>query len=113
MRVGFVVSAFVCLAGSAVAQSSDERVIPGSVTEAAPRSVSEITLEAGQLVTLTTASADGLDTILTLVGPDGQTLAENDDREPGILTSQIIHMATTSGRYMAVVTGYGGATGVY
>ena len=113
MRVGFVVSAFVCLAGSAVAQSSDERVIPGSVTEAAPRSVSEITLEAGQLVTLTTASADGLDTILALVGPDGQTLAENDDREPGILTSQIIHMATTSGRYMAVVTGYGGATGDY
>lgn len=113
MRVVSVLSAFVCLAGGAHAQSGDAREVAGEVTAQAPNSTIELTLEAGQVVTLTTASVDRLDTILTLLGPDGRALAENDDRAPGDLTSQIIHMPTVSGQYSAVVTGYGDATGSY
>lgn len=113
MRVGYVLGAFVCLAGSALAQDAEDRTVAGEVTEAAPRAVTEISLEAGQLVTLSTASADRLDTVLELFGPDGRAVAENDDRAPGDLTSQIIYVAATSGDYSAVVTGYGGATGAF
>ncbi len=113
MRVGYVLGAFVCLAGSALAQEAEDRTVAGEVTEAAPRAVIEISLETGELVTLSTASADRLDTVLELLGPDGRPVAENDDRAPGDLTSQIIHVAETSGDYSAVVTGYGGATGAF
>ncbi len=85
----------------------------GEVTAQSPNSTIELSLDAGQVVTLTTATTDGLDTILTLLGPDGQVLAENDDRASGDLTSQIIHMPTVSGQYSAVVSGYGDATGSY
>ena len=111
MRVGYVLGAFVCLAGGALAQEVDDRTFAGEVTEVEPRAITEISLEAGQLVTLSTSSADRLDTVLELIGPDGRTVAENDDRSPGDLTSQIIYVVEASGNYSAVVTGYGGATG--
>ena len=113
MRVGFVLGAFVCLAGSAVAQSVDDRVVAGEVTEQVARSLTEIDLEAGQIVTLSTEPAAGFDTILELLGPDGRPVAENDDREQGDLSSQIIYMPEVSGRHTAIVTGYGGTTGTF
>ncbi|WP_291843438.1 PPC domain-containing protein [Maricaulis sp.] len=113
MRVGYVLGAFVCLAGSAVAQAADDRVVAGEVTEQAARSLIEVDFEAGQIVTLTTQPTGGFDTVLELLDPNGRPVAENDDREPGDLSSQITYLAEQSGRYTAVVTGYGGATGAF
>jgi hypothetical protein len=98
-------------AGGAAAQAPADQVFTGDLTGGAPEAVFELQLEAGQIVTLTTDSNDRLDTILTLSGPDGQILAENDDREPGVLTSQLVHVPAANGRYTAAVTGYGGALG--
>tara|TARA_R110000868_G_scaffold2321_6_gene17280 strand:- start:10708 stop:12930 length:2223 start_codon:yes stop_codon:yes gene_type:complete len=102
---------FGLLAGGALAQSPADQVFTGELTEGAPSAAFELQLEAGQIVTLTTESSDRLDTILTLTGPDGQALAENDDREPGVLTSQIVYVPATNGRYSAEVTGYNADTG--
>ncbi|OLF81368.1 hypothetical protein AWH62_01465 [Maricaulis sp. W15] len=113
MRVGYALGAFVCLAGSAFAQAAEDRIVAGEVTEAAPRATTEIQLEAGQAVTVSTQPSGGFDTMLELLGPDGRTVAENDDREPGDLSSQLIYVPQVSGRHTAVVTGYGGATGSF
>ncbi|WP_339745139.1 DVUA0089 family protein [uncultured Maricaulis sp.] len=107
--ISLAMSAF--LASGALAQMPANQVLNGELTEAAPAATFEFQLEAGQVVTLTTASLDRLDTILTLTGPDGQVVAENDDAEPGVLTSQLVQLPAASGRYTAEVTGYNGALG--
>lgn len=83
----------------------------GEVTEAQPRVDFPLALEAGDIVTLTTSSAENFDTILSLSGPDGRVIAENDDMSPGTLQSQIVAQASASGQYTVSVTGYGGSTG--
>lgn len=83
----------------------------GQLTETAPRATFDLQLEAGEVVTLTADSSEGLDTVLVLTGPAGRRVAENDDEAPGILSSRIVYVAPASGTYTAVVTGYGGATG--
>tara|TARA_R110002072_G_scaffold172699_2_gene326896 strand:- start:2048 stop:4312 length:2265 start_codon:yes stop_codon:yes gene_type:complete len=100
-------------AGGAAAQTPVDQVFTGELTEDMARAGFDIQLEAGQVVTLTTASSDRLDTILTLSGPDGQLLGENDDQEMGILTSRLVHLPAESGLYLAEVSGYGGALGSF
>lgn len=98
---------------TASAQTNGAQNYTGEVTAAQPRAVFELELRAGEPVTLTTASArTTFDTILTLTGPDGRTVAENDDTATA-LTSQIIYVPTRTGRHRAIVTGYGGATGAF
>jgi hypothetical protein len=113
MRFGISVVAGLCLAGSAFAQDQGFGVFEGEVTEAAPSAEYPLTLDAGSIVTLSTDSIENFDTILTLIGPDGKPLAENDDREPGNLQSLIVHRVEMSGTYTVAVTGYGGGTGVF
>jgi hypothetical protein len=109
--VSFV--AFVCLAGSACAQSESEPLLSGELTAETPRASVIVSLEAGQLVSLTTSSTENLDTILTLSGPGGKTVAENDDQQAGMLSSRIIHMPSSSGDFAIAVSGYEGATGPF
>lgn len=75
-----------------------------------------ITLEAGQGVVIS-ADATGdsrLDTYLVLNGPDGEEVARNDDREPGVTTnSRIIYVAETGGEYTIIVTNYPNTSGDY
>lgn len=98
---------------TASAQTTGAQNYTGEVTAAQPRAVFELELRAGEPVTLTTASArTTFDTILTLNGPDGRTVAENDDTATA-LTSQIIYVPTRTGRHRAIVTGFGGATGAF
>ncbi len=109
-----VLFAFALLAAtmSASAQTPDGP-LSGEVTAAQPRVSFQIELREGEPVTLSTASArTTFDTILTLNGPDGRTVAENDDTATA-LTSQIIYVPTRTGRYTAVVSGFGGATGAF
>ncbi|WP_296815035.1 DVUA0089 family protein [Brevundimonas sp.] len=91
------------------AQTAGPRL--GELTDRAPTASFDLDLRAGQIVTLTAGGE--VDTILTLYGPDGREIAQNDDVEPGDLSSRIIHAAQTPGRYRAVVSGYGGATGAF
>jgi len=97
---------------SASAQTS-EQPLSGEVTAAQPRVSFPLQLTAGQPVTLTTAPTANFDTVLTLNGPDGRAVAENDDRGDGDLSSRIVFVPPTTGRYTAVVTGFGGATGAF
>lgn len=59
-------------------------------------------------VASTFALTENLDTTLTLSGPDGAILAQNDDRGDGTLNSQLIFEAARAGRYEVVVSTYGG-----
>ncbi|MGQ0533166.1 MAG: DUF6055 domain-containing protein [Caulobacteraceae bacterium] len=85
----------------------------GNITSHAPRASFELQLEAGQVVTLTTSSAENLDTVLALNGPNGRRVAENDDQQQGVLSSRIVYVVRASGRHTAVVTGYNGAIGAF
>lgn len=114
MRACIAFIALVLASASAVAQTSppDQR-FTGSLTTRAPRASFAVELQAGQVVTLTTSSSENLDTILSLNGPNGRSVAENDDVQQGVLQSRVVYVATESGRYTAVVTGYGGARGAF
>lgn len=111
MRTGIFSIAALLVTGSACAQAPDDQTFSGELTTQAPRAAFDLPLEEGQIVTLTTASRDHLDTVLALMGPDGRMLAENDDSGPGTLTSQLVFTAPADGRYQAIVSGYGDATG--
>lgn len=113
MRTCLALIALVLMTASAAAQSNGDRQFTGDVTARNPRVTFELPLQEGQIVTLTTSSDDGLDTVLTLNGPDGRQIERNDDQAPGILTSRIAHVARSNGTYTAVVTGYGGARGAF
>ncbi len=58
--------------------------------------------------------AGELDTILSIIGPDGLIIASNDDISfPGDISSRISFVAETSGTYYLDVVAYGGQTGGY
>ncbi|MEQ1809676.1 MAG: DUF6055 domain-containing protein [Terricaulis sp.] len=112
MRTSFAFIALALVAGSATAQTLDQH-LSGEVTKDQPTASFPLHLEAGQIVTLTTATSSNLDTVLTLNGPDGQSIAQNDDVEPGVLTSRVVFVAQTAGAYTAVVSGYGESQGPF
>lgn len=100
------------MTASAAGQTSTAQHFEGELTTRGARASFPLQLEAGQIVTLQT-SAEGLDTVLTLNGPGGRAVAENDDQGDGLLTSRIVHVVQTSGAYSAVVTGFNGAQGAF
>lgn len=66
-----------------------------------------IELEADTVIRATLRSND-FDTVLTLIGPDGNTVIENDDYEFGVSTnSQIFSPVDVGGRYILRVSSYG------
>jgi hypothetical protein len=95
------------------AQSTTDQHFSGAIDSRAPRASFELQLEAGQIVTLATSSDKNLDTVLTLNGPNGRRVALNDDEQPGVLTSRIVYMPPTSGRYTVIVSGFNGAAGAF
>jgi tetratricopeptide (TPR) repeat protein len=66
-------------------------------------------LEAGDVIAITMTSED-FDTVLTLLGPDGEEVAFNDDFG-GTLNSQIIFSTPESGSYTVVSESFDGAGG--
>ncbi|MDX2277798.1 MAG: DVUA0089 family protein [Hyphomonadaceae bacterium] len=104
---------FVLLFACLSVQASAQQRLTGRIS-AATRSVSfPVQLQANQIVTLTTSSSENFDTVLTLRNPGGRNVAENDDQEPGVLSSRVVYVAPAAGTYTAVVTGFGGATGAF
>jgi tetratricopeptide (TPR) repeat protein len=67
--------------------------------------------EAGQVLAIVMDS-DEFDTVLTLLGPDKEEVAFNDDAG-GTLNSRIIYSVTTTGTYTVVARSYSGAGGNY
>lgn len=113
MRQLLLVTTAACLLGAVATQSYAQQNFSGSISEEGGSTEFTLSLEAGQLVTLTTQSDENYDTVLRLLGTDGKPLAENDDMPSGSLQSQIIFMPRESGEYTASVSGYGGATGSF
>lgn len=101
------------MTASAAGQTANTQHLSGAVTAGVPRASFELQLEAGQIVTLTTSSAQNFDTILTLNGPNGREVAQNDDQQPGVLSSRIVYVARAAGRHTAVVTGYNRGAGAF
>lgn len=101
------------MTASAVAQTSADQHLTGNLTARAPRASFTFDVQQGQVVTLTTSSNENLDTVLTLNGPDRRRIAENDDQQQGVLSSRIVHVARTAGRYTAIVSGYNNARGAF
>jgi tetratricopeptide (TPR) repeat protein len=66
-------------------------------------------LETGDVVAIIMTSED-FDTVLTLLGPDGEEVAFNDDFG-GTLNSQIIYSAPTAGSYTVVTKSFDGEGG--
>lgn len=60
------------------------------------------------LVATTYALSSGLDTTMSLTGPNGMILSQNDDRGDGTLNSQIVFQAADPGRYTVEIGTYGG-----
>ncbi len=112
MRACIAFIALIVVTASAAAQTRDQH-LTGNLTSRAPRASFQLQLEAGQIVTLRTESSENLDTVLTLNGPNGQRIAENDDEQPGILSSRIVQVVRTTGRYTAIVSGYNNARGAF
>lgn len=113
MRACITFIALVLMTASAAGQTSADRRHTGALTASAPRASYELQLEAGQIVNLSTSSSTNLDTMLTLNGPNGRSVAQNDDRQQGDLSSHIVYVAREAGRYTAVVSGYNNATGPF
>lgn len=105
--------ALVLLAACATAPATSEQTLEGAVTAVAPRATFPIQLDAGQVVTLTTTPEGDFDSVLALVGPNGQQIAVNDDQAEGDLSSRIIHRARTAGTYTAIVTGFNNSAGEF
>lgn len=112
MRIALIALVALAASMSASAQTT-EQPRSGEVTAAQPRVSFPLQLTAGQPVTLTTVPTANFDTVLTLNGPNGRAVAENDDRADGDLSSRIVFVPPTTGRYTAVVTGFGGNTGAF
>lgn len=113
MRASLTFIVLMLLAASATAQTPADQNLTGSLTSRAPRASFQLQLQAGQIVTLTTSSRENLDTVLTLNGPNGRQVAQNDDVEQGVLQSRIVYVARQAGRHTAVVTGYNSARGAF
>lgn len=113
MRATVAIATLILAASGSAGWAQPGPNFEGVLTNRTLRSEHIIDLSAGQIVTLTTSSRNGLDTVLTLYGPDGREVAANDDVAMGDLTSRIIYAARQPGRYRAVVSGYANATGDY
>ncbi len=111
MRTSVAIAALVLAASGTAAWAQPGPNYQGSLTDRAPRAEYTLDLSVGQIVTLTAFGTSGLDTMLTLIGPDGRQVAANDDVMAGDLSSRIIYAAQRPGRYRVQVSGYGNATG--
>ena len=110
------------LLAAAITLSGGLALVPGGRVQAAPMLEQEAVLEpavdeypidaaVGDVITIRMSSEE-FDTLLILLGPNGEEVAFNDDSE-GSLNSRIIYTVTETGRYTVVARSYGGNGGNY
>ncbi|MEE2565080.1 pre-peptidase C-terminal domain-containing protein [Hyphobacterium marinum] len=84
----------------------------GTIDDTQPSREYPVTLTAGQtLLALADATSGELDTVLRILGPDGQPVALNDDRGDGSLNSAIALTASETGEYTVSMERYRGSNG--
>jgi len=84
----------------------------GSITDSVPEFSYPFTLVAGGTVLVQTeAGSETLDTVLSLLAPNGEVVAENDDYQSESYNSGLAYTAQAGGTYTAVVRSYGGSHG--
>lgn len=109
---GLVVAALSAPGGMAIADESESQIIlqdQGTIVPAQqeyPLSVNQ-----GDVLAIIMTSED-FDTVLSLLGPDGEEVASNDDFG-GTLNSRIVYSAATAGEYTVVTKSFDGQGGDY
>jgi hypothetical protein len=99
--------------GQTTPVTDEEQVFSGEgvINNANPRETWELPLEAGSIVVIDVfKTAGNLDTTVTLLAPNGQSVAFNDDRGDGTFNSRITYEVPTSGTYTIVVERYDSST---
>lgn len=89
-------------------------VYTGYMGDSVPDDEYTINLKAGERVIINLiATTDSLDPYLILEGPDGETIAENDDRDASTFDSYLSHVAESGGRYTVIVSNIQDTEGDY
>lgn len=89
-----------------------EQVERGEITSSNSELDFTFNLEAGETALIQTEAIDDtLDTILTILDPNGSEVAYNDDYQSESYNSGIVFTAEQGGTYTAVVSSYGDTTG--
>lgn len=113
MRTSVALAALLLAVSGASVAAQPGPNYEGELTSRSLSAEYSLDLAAGQIVTLTAFGPAGLDTMLSLRGPDGREVAANDDVAMGDLSSRIIYGVQRPGRYTVRVSGYNNATGDY
>jgi subtilisin-like proprotein convertase family protein len=83
----------------------------GTIDDGSESESWEIDLQAGTIVVINANKTSGnLDTYLTLIDPNGDIVAENDDRGDGTYNSEITYEVADSGTHVIVVERYDSST---
>jgi hypothetical protein len=83
----------------------------GSIDDGNESESWNVELEAGTVIVIDAQQTDGnLDTTLQLIDPNGDIVAENDDRGDGTLNSRIVYSVEDSGTYEIIVSRYDNST---
>jgi hypothetical protein len=87
--------------------------ITGSITRSQITEIYRFTGQANDVITLSMdATAGNLDTLLLLLGPNGNIVGSNDDRAPGVTNAQILNLTlVVPGEYTVIATRYGQSLG--
>jgi hypothetical protein len=100
-----------------ISAQANSQTFTGSISNSRISEYYPISLNAGEAVLITAEATSGtLDTYLILRDPNGAIVAENDDRETGVITDSALGaIADISGDYEVEVTRYpeGDSTGAY
>ena len=110
LRLMLIVLFTVSGLSAAVAQQISETRFDGYLDDQVPNKTYPISLDAGQAVLVVTETIDGdLDTVVSVYGPDGNLVAQNDDRAEDTLDSALGYIAETSGLHKVVIERYEGS----
>lgn len=87
--------------------TNQETVYEGFLDASTEKQDFQVTLNADDSILVTTEATDGdLDTVLTLIDPDGDEVAKNDDRSDESFDSALGYTAREGGTYTVRVTRY-------
>ena len=115
LRTAGLLAAVLALSGGSLAgmanRASAQMIFEDQGTLQPAQQEYPIDVEAGDVVAIVLTSED-FDTVLTLLGPDGEEVAFNDDFG-GTLNSRIVYSAKVTGTYTVITKSFDGQGGSY
>ncbi len=97
-------------------QETTETIFDGYLDRQVPEKTYPIMLEAGQAILVVTEATSGdLDTVVSIYGPGGDLVAQNDDRSDATLDSAVGYRSDDGGPYKVLISRYpeGNSSGAY